>query len=264
MNASADALFRFTAGGFARADQEEERERRLTLDVADSFLIEEGSVLAPDLHRERFVLGCTEAGTDAISAAGFWDEAVAAVPPVERWFPRIELVTLDTGPAFQLRIRVAPAPGGAARVASHRGDDPRTVPHRKGPDLEAMLALRGGSDADEVVLLSEDGLIVDGITSAVLWWRDGALHAVPQERPRVDSVTARVIQVLTAAQRIAVVESDATPAGLAGTETWIVNALHGIRPVLAWDATTEFSIDRPRLAAWRSRLRALARPVVTP
>ncbi|GAB3577709.1 aminotransferase class IV [Leifsonia lichenia] len=233
------------------------------LDVADSFLVADGRVLALALHRERFLDSVREQGfRDRAAADSFWDAAVAAIPRDGAWFPRFELATIQDARLLRLRLRTAPALTGSVVLATADGD-PRRVPDIKGPDLERLDVLRQRAQqagADEAVIL-DNGLISDGTTTALLWWRGDTLATPPLTFAKVDSVAARTVRGVAAAMRIPVDEEAVTPAELEGAVVWAVNALHGIRAVTGWLDGPHVAQDAARTAAWRTRLTALARPL---
>jgi branched-subunit amino acid aminotransferase/4-amino-4-deoxychorismate lyase len=251
------------------------------LAVADSWLVDDGRVRALELHRERFTSAAARATQlPAAELSRFWDAAVAALPRSGRWFPRVDVIqpsAIDTSTStstsdapdararLALRLRPAPPLGSAVVVSSHSGaDDPRTVPAVKGPDLARLLAIRAAAvdeGVDEVVILSPAGYVVDGTTSAILWWRGDRLFAPSAAFARVDSVTAKSIRLLASATGVSVGEERSTPAELEGSEVWAVNALHGIRLVSEWRGGPALSTDPRRSQLWRRRLDALARPL---
>lgn len=224
--------------------------------VADSWLVTEGRALGLDLHRARFVAGLPE----GVAGEEFWDAAIAAIPRTGDWFPRVEH---HSSGRFVLRLREAPERSTSAVLASWTGRDPRTTPWVKGPDLEAMLGIRTSVQprgATEAVILQE-GFVVEGAYSGLLWWRGDILCTPPAEFARVDSVTARSVLTLATALGLDTHEEAVSPAELDGTELWVVSALHGIRIATAWIDGPALAERPGRLAAWRSRLDALRRPL---
>lgn len=225
-----------------------------TIVVADSWLVENGRTLALDLHRSRFL-------EHAPVAAEFWEAAIATIPREGDWFPRVEL---HSNGGMLFRLRSAPTRSLAVTLTSHHGPDPRTAPTIKGPDLDAMRRLRAAAQlagADEAVIVSPDGYVVEGSYSALVWWRGAILCFPPAEFERVPSVTARSLIGLATALGVETLEEPVTPSELDGTEVWTLNALQGPRIVTRW-------IDGPgtaelpgRLASWRLRLNALAHPL---
>lgn len=254
-------LYDWRAGELVALDDCEVAEQ--TLDVADSFLVADGRALALALHRERFLDSVREQGfADRAEAARFWEAGIAAVPRAGSWFPRFELTTVRDAQRLRFRLRTAPVLTDSVVLATAEGD-PRQVPNIKGPDIARLSVLRQRaqrSGADEAVIL-DNGLVSDGTTTALLWWRGDTLATPPLTFAKVDSVAARTVRGVAAAMRIPVDEEAVTPAELDGCVIWAVNALHGIRAVTAWVGGPRVAQDAARTAAWRTRLAALARPL---
>jgi len=270
------ALHTFSHGVLTEDPSPSENAPTGRLVVADSWLVTDGRVRALDLHRERFAASAashTDLHPDTV--ADFWDSFIAALPRTGRSFPRAEVVASGPGDreAFRLqgRIRPAPALGTTVVLGTHPDKDPRMTPGIKGPDLERLLEVRaeavrqgtgvGGFGVGEVVLTSSTGLVIDGTTSAILWWRGDRLFAPSAGLTRVDSVTAKTLRLVAAATGVAVGEETARLADLAGCEVWAVNALHGIRLVTWWQDGPAVKTDPTRSTLWRRRLDALARPL---
>ncbi|KQQ00957.1 hypothetical protein ASG06_15960 [Rathayibacter sp. Leaf185] len=225
------------------------------LDAADSWLVVDGRVRGLDLHRERFV----QAAAGSADASDFFDAAIAALPRTGEHFPRVEL----TAGVLQLRLRPAP-PRGRSVVLWTSPVDPRRTPERKGPDIGRLALLRkraAAAGADEAVILGPDGAIVDGASSAVIWWLGDALVLPPADSPRVWSVTARTLSVLAGALGVDVIEAPAEPASLDGREVWTANALHGLRLATSWVDGPALAAEPGRLDTWQRRLDALRRPL---
>lgn len=240
------------------------------VEVADSWLVEEGSVRGLELHRERFVTSIPRArlrelGADELGLDAFWQAAIASIPREGAWFPRVELREQLGMPQLLFRLREAPALQRSVILTTHTGRDPRTAPTVKGPDLAAMVRLRTEAQrrgADEAVLVTEDGHIVEGSTTSILWWEGGTLCIVDRSLPRIPSITERTIVALATALGIDVAERRAHPEELDGREVWAANALHGIRIVTAWHAGPLSTAEEPgRLSRWRLRMDALRRPL---
>jgi len=226
--------------------------------AADSWLVSEGSVLALDLHRTRFQ-AAADAETDA-----FWRAAIEVVPRTGDWFPRVEFREQLGSPQLLFRLREAPERQRSALLATHRGDDPRTEPRIKGPDLEAMLRLRTEAQdrgADEAVILSEEGFVAEGSTSAFAWWRGDALGVPAPELDRIDSVTLRSVLALATALGVEILPEWRRPDEFDGLELWALNARHGIRIVTGWVDGPSLAAEPGRLDTWRARLDALRRPL---
>ncbi|NUU05302.1 aminotransferase class IV [Leifsonia sp. C5G2] len=234
--------------------------------AADSFLVEEGRVLALGLHRSRFAETAREQGFgDRGELETFWDAGIAALPRDGAWFPRFELVRARDALRLRFRQRAAPERTSSLVVATADAD-PRRVPHLKGPDIDRLSALRQKAQrrgAQEAVIL-DAGRVSDGATTALLWWRGGTLFAPPFELPRVDSVAARTVRGVAAALGVPVEEEAVRPSELDGAVLWAVNALHGIRAVTSWVDGPALAADPARTDAWRARFAALARPLPSP
>lgn len=238
--------------------------------VADSWFVSPaGAVRAVDAHRQRFLAGIENspaAAALAPSADAFWGAATGRLRSFRSGplFPRVEVASVGGRPELRLRVRVAPRLRESTVLATHEGPDPRTVPRIKGPDLERLIALRATAQengADELILCDTDGRVVDGSSSAVLWWRGETLVAPASDLARVASVTARSIRLIATATGTRVVEERAHPADLEGCEVWVVSALHGISVVDAWIDGPAVIARPSRATTWRRRLQALSRPL---
>ena len=234
------------------------------IEAADSWLVSDGLTLGLELHRTRFMTSIPRGRYLELDVDGFWDVAIAAIPREGDWFPRVELHSRLGGPRLVFRLRSAPERTRSAVLATWRGRDPRTVPRVKGPDLDSMLRIRHDvqkKGADEAVILTPDGYVVEGAYSSLLWWRGDILCGPPAEFERVDSVTARSVLTLAAALGLDTHEEAVTPAELDGTELWALSALHGIRIATSWVDGPSLAEQPGRLATWRARLDALRRPI---
>lgn len=268
------ALFRWNRGALVPLDYCDPAEWRV--EAADSWLITEGAAFALGLHRDRFFAaaarGAQLEGFDELDLEGFWTAVLDSTSPTGDWFPRVELQSRSGAASLLYRERTAPDLTTSITVASHRGPDPRRTPTVKGPDLAAMMHVRSTAQergADEGIILSPDGFVIEGGTTAIVWWRGDILFAPPEgpdwpEFDRVDSVTARSLFGLAEALGVPTHREPVTPAELDGAEVWALNALHGIRIVTAWidDAQGPQLAELPgRLSLWRGRRDALRKTV---
>ncbi|MBF4629793.1 aminotransferase class IV [Clavibacter michiganensis subsp. phaseoli] len=266
---SSETILRWTAAGWAAgaADPagggaEEARPAGHRVLAADSFLVDGGRVLALDVHRQRFLASLRLQAAAVPDPAAFLDAAVAVLPREGAWFPRVEAVRGPDGDVARLLVRPAPERTASVVLRDHDGPDPRTMPHVKGPDLHALGALRNRASrygAGEAVILADDGTIVEGAYSAILWWHGDALAVVEGDVPRIPSVTERSIVALATALGVDVLHERARPADLDGREVWSVSALHGIRLVRRWIDGPATAAEPGRVRAWRTRLDALRR-----
>ncbi len=256
-------LFRFAHGALEQVAYCDPAETELL--AADSFLVEEGATLAWSVHAQRFTDTVRCVSPERAPELGLFFEAiVAAIPVADAWFPRIEL-QLTRGVTFLFfRLRSAPVRHRSVVLATFEGDDPRTEPLRKGPDLGRLMAARNSVQprgAGEAVILNPDGFVVEGAYSALMWWRGGTLCVPDANLARIPSVTAGSIVALATARGTDVVWETVTPNDLDGLEVWAASALHGPRIATAWiDGPT--LAERPgRLFAWRAALDKLKRPL---
>lgn len=223
-----------------------------TLLVADSWLVDEGYQRAAAAHWVRFGASCRELGVGADELARFRAAARAALPAQGRWFPRVELTT----DGLALRIRRAPALQRAARALVAEPGDPRTLPRRKGPDLELLGALRAQAHsrgADEVVLCDAGGRLLEGAYSSLLWWEDDALCTTPDEHV-LPGVTRALLLAGARDRGIELRVRSPRTSELAGREVWLTSALHGIRVVSAWVSPPIEAGPGTRAPAWRTEL----------
>ncbi|MEU3792887.1 aminotransferase class IV [Streptomyces fructofermentans] len=233
--------------------------------VADSWLVREGRVRGFERHRERFLRACADVGgPSAGQLAEFWRDMTAALPRRGSWFPRVELVAGSL--RLRLLLRQAPPLAPDVRVWAAGQRDPRTVPRRKGPDLDVLARVRsraGGQGAEEAVLIAPTGLVVEGAASSLLWWEDDTLCLPPSRLPLLASVTAGLVQERALLTGTPVDRRERTLEQLAGREVWLVNALHGIRPVTAWTGRPMEAGEAQRAGQWRAWLDERAEPLPT-
>jgi len=238
-----------------------------TVLAADSWLVSDGQVLAINLHRDRFFDAVEQQLPGAGKEVGleqFWSAVVQELPRDGDHFPRVELQLVRGAPTLVMRGRPSPERKLSAVVATHPGVDPRTQPTIKGPNTAELLKARTDAQlrgADEAIITSPDGYVVEGAYSAMLWWRGHVLCAPSLELERVDSVTARSVMALATALGTDVHYESVTPHELDGLEVWALSALHGIRIVTSWVDGPGMAEEPGRLAQWRARLDRLKKPL---
>ena len=233
-----------------------------TMDAADSWLVDDGRVLALGLHRGRFLDAAVRGPYR--DADAFWDAAIAAIPREGAWFPRVEARMQGEAPQLLFRLRPAPERSRSVVLATHTGRDPRTQPRVKGPDLEAMVRLRTSVQergAGDAVILTPEGWVAEGSTTCLAWWRGDALAIPADDIARIDSVTLRSVLALATATGVDILHETGRPDELDGCEVWALNALHGIRIVTEWIGGPAVAEQPGRLEDWRRRLDALRRPL---
>ncbi len=236
--------------------------------VADSWLVSAGCTLALSLHQDRFRSAVQQVEGASAELHGqldaYWRSAIAAIPRDGDWFPRAELQLNDGSPGLFLRLRPAPKRTRSVTVATHNGPDPRSRPLTKGPDLHALAVIRqvaSDGGAEEAIIVSSAGWVVEGAYSSLLWWRGNVLCAPSVELARIDSVTARTVLALALALGTEIYYESVTPAELEGCEIWAVSALHGIRIVTGWLNGPAPAEEPGRLERWRRRLAKLVQPL---
>jgi branched-subunit amino acid aminotransferase/4-amino-4-deoxychorismate lyase len=235
-----------------------------TIEVADSWLVTEGTVLGIGLHRARFLDSMSVDDRDATRADAFWDAAIALIPRTGDWFPRVELQRRTGSLLLVFRLRSSPERHNNLIETTWLDGDPRRVPRIKGPDLEAMTRVRTSVQAHgatEAIILTGEGYVVEDSHGGLLWWRGDILCGPPAEFERVDSVTVRSVLTLATALGVETYDEAVTPGELADTELWSLNALHGIRIVTRWIDGPALAQLPGRLALWRARMDALRKPI---
>ena len=228
------------------------------LRAADSWLVVDGRVRAVERHWARFGAACREHGVGLEALAAFRVEVERAVPAHGRWFPRVELRD-----DRELAVRLRPAPAREPTVAAWIADvpDPRRAPRRKGPDLERLAALReraAAHGAGEAVLRDGAGRLLEGAYTSLLWWDGETLCVVGDDAPILPGVTRALLLELARDRGTPVAQRRPAPHDLAGRETWLVSALHGIRAVTRWTDGGPAAGGAARAPGWQALLDGLA------
>jgi branched-subunit amino acid aminotransferase/4-amino-4-deoxychorismate lyase len=229
--------------------------------VVDSFVADNGVIRAVGRHVRRFTTSCAAwGGVDERLVRAFAARALEAIPSTGQWFPRFELLDLDD---IKLALRIRPRPPLAASAKLWLAGEPvdRRAPRIKGPDLPALNGLRTcarQAGADEALLTSADGFVLESSHSNVLWWRDDVLCTVPADAPALPGITRGLLLEIAVAQGYEVREESTSPPDLDGLEVWLVNALHGLRPVTEFVGAPSGRSIRPgrptRAPQWRASL----------
>lgn len=205
--------------------------------VADSWRVEDGKVVALDRHLERFFTGIEPHTRLHESSREFVDAVLGQLPSEGSWFPRIDLIGTGDQWTFRYQLRPRPAVTDWAVLATARLD-PRKYPRTKGPDLEALLALRGEASergADEAIIV-RNGYVCEGAYSTVMAWSPDrrTLYSMGPQEPRIASVTESVVADIAHTRGVTVVQERFRPDDLDGLEVWVLSALHGIRHAVSW------------------------------
>lgn len=233
--------------------------------IIDSWLVDNGKVRSLGSHAARFRAACMQVAPQlAGEVDAFFAASIAHLPTQGRWFPRAELALPEGEPRLYFRMRSARERATTIRLWLAREPDERIRPRTKGPDLAYLMALRQeavSNGADEAVLLSSDGKLLEGSTSSLMWWHEDTLCAPPVDG-LLPGVTRETLFRLAEAHHVPTHRTAlAAPAELSGCEIWAVNALHGIRHVTGWAGTSVVPAEAARASQWNRYLDGLAEPV---
>ncbi|MFA5606746.1 MAG: aminotransferase class IV [Leucobacter sp.] len=226
--------------------------------VADSFRVRVrggiAEVRGARLHLDRFTRSVRARMQRSSELSRFLDEAVERITQFGDSFPRLELrgPREDTlAPQLALSLRPLPPLGTSLTMRSAGWLDLPT-PQQKGPNIARFSDLNREIGA-EALLQDSEGMVLEGSTTAIVWWRDGELFRVA-DSARVPSVTEHLIVEAARTLGIVVRTERVSPAELLDCEVWAVNALHGIRPVSTLDGTAMPVPDRARLSDFDNAL----------
>jgi len=237
-----------------------------TVVVADSWRVVDGDAVGLEHHLERFRHWVTRQAPDVVAGLDdFIRHALSLIPETGEWFPRLECVVTPHGHILRFYHRSAPERLTTATLAT-AAHDPRTNPLVKGPDLNALMALRkevAPTGASEAVIVTPEGFIAEGAYSSVIVWPpgDSEMWVVAGDIPRIPSVTEKVLVTIARAQGIEVLGKTMRPDALEDHAVWVVSALHGIREATSWVGGPELAPGRDMTATWRELLLTHTTPV---
>ncbi|APT92853.1 hypothetical protein CPHO_08100 [Corynebacterium phocae] len=178
------------------------------MELVTSFAVRDGRAIRPDLHWRRLGLN-----------PRIW------VPEVGNYFPQVRVYRSTA------HYRLRPQPPLRTGTALWLAQDPRNLPHLKGPDFTAQLKLRAQAlshGADDAALVA-DGFIREAANASLIFFRGDELIQAPESLV-VDSVTVRAAVeagLIPAPRRERVPVGERLPAVA-------VSALHGFTPVTSW------------------------------
>ena len=255
-------LLRLSAAGLT----EVEPSLATDLAVADSLLVEDGRARSLGDHFARFEAGVAATYPSELELLPrLFDLFRQLVPLKGRQFPRLELHGEQAaGQRLHLHLRPAPEPLGAATLLTHTDADPRVNPSIKGPDLAIGAQLRTRAQllgADEAVLVDEQGYLIEGALSAIVWWRGDVLCAPNHETHWLDSITRREVFAIAEQMGLGTRTEKVKPADLVETEVWMLSSLQAIRPVIDWIDLGGPLAKPAHVDAFNRRLRLLAEPI---
>jgi len=230
-------FFRFLNGVLELVTEGQTSDVRL--EVADSWLVEDGRARSLDSHLDRFGRWVSEISPACVpSLPDFYVAVKAQIPTQGRWFPRIEFhAEAQTPNHLYLRLRPAPEQLGSIILWTLPDADPRQNPTVKGPDLSLGMQMRRNAKmhgADEAVLLSKDGFVLEGALSSLVWWRGDTLCSSSDDLPWLPSITRDEVFAIASQMGYATRTESIKPADLVGLEIWALSSLHGIRVVKDW------------------------------
>lgn len=234
--------------------------------AADSFVLFEGEIVGYTRHLERFFDAVADAGfsidddvTEFIERSELW------FPREGRWFPRFDLISDGNDYALRYHHRVAP-PAESEATLIVAPEDPRRVPHRKGPDLEAMGSLRRWATtqgATEALITDVNGVVIEGAYSSIVVIdpETNELSVTPPEWSRISSITEQLVCELAEDEGMVVTERPHTLAQWEHKEVWVLSALHGIRQATAVIDGPPLAHNSPRAEHFTERLREYDHPL---
>lgn len=221
--------------------------------VADSFRVRGMAGAAESrgfqLHVQRFqqsvremLEGDARTGKPAIQAflthelPEFMHEATSRINNYGEGNPRLELWSADPHscgiPVLKLSLRPLPKLFDTVKLRSVAAVETVHAEH-KGPNIGLFTKLNRELGA-EALLLDADGTVIEGATTAIVWWEGDTGYVSVQTR-RVRSVAETLVQRIALAHGQPLRAESVTPNDLLQHEAWAVNALHGIRRVTEID-----------------------------
>ena len=214
-----------------------------------------GAPFAWDAHAERLATSCERLSIpcpddlrerlDDLIASGV-DEALLSVSvsrgngtgltPADDPDPRVVIRATE-----RARAGVAGSPpwDAAARLQTvkTRRISGRSIPAdaRTGARLDAVLARAELHDADEALVLDDEGSVVGGADAAVLFVDDEALHTPSLDGPVEPRVARSLALDLVASEGVPVREGSYTPADVRDAAEAVLATVDGVRPVATVD-----------------------------
>ena len=102
------------------------------------------------------------------------------------------------------------------------------------------------------------GRLLEGAYTSLLWWDGETLCVVGDDAPILPGVTRALLLELARDRGTPVARRRPAPHDLAGRETWLVSALHGIRAVTRWTDGGPAAGGAARAPGWQALLDGLA------
>ena len=245
----------------------EAQENDVQLQVADSWLVEDGRARSLDAHFDRFAKWVSSLSPESVpSLEPFFDAVRAQIPKTGRIFPRIEFHgEVEPPNHLFLRLRQAPEQLGALVLWTLPEPDPRENPRVKGPDLSLGMQMRRNAQmhgADEAAITDAEGYLLEGALSSLVWWEDEKLVSTPDELPWLPSVTRNEVFAIARQMGFETATKKVKPADLIGLEIWALSSLQGIRPVSEWVGLGGPVGQIKHAEAFTKRLRMLSTSII--
>lgn len=204
--------------------------------VADSFRMRIESTTAEvrgfSRHVDRFTRDVMLAAGDSFSredVLDLIDSFQRDAADAGNSFPRLELwQRADGSRHLTYRYRPLPELRGVVDLEPVRGLE-LSSPRVKGPNIEYLRNI-GDEMGAEPLLCTEDGSVIEGATTSILWW-DGDVPRIVENCERVTSVTERIVVDVLHEFGIDARAGQIGVSTLIHHEVWAMNALHGIRSV---------------------------------
>lgn len=233
------------------------------LKVADSWLVEDGSVRSLAAHFDRFsewVLSIDPSQNNRLP--GFFAEVKRVLPRNGRWFPRMEYHG-EQPEQLRLYLRLRPAPDKLDSISlwSYPEADPRANPQVKGPDLSLCQQLRRHANmngAMEAVILSSEGFVSEGALSALVWWRGNVICSSDAKTSWLPSITREDVFKIATQMGFETREEAVYPTDLVNLPIWALSSLNGIMPVSSWVQVSDQLPESNHLEAFTKRLKLLS------
>ncbi|WP_273368742.1 aminotransferase class IV [Corynebacterium massiliense] len=220
--------------------------------IVDSFLLKEGRVVRPDLHRKRFHRDAVWAGAPGHDVDHYFAHVGRELPVHGEWFPKLQW----DGSDFHLDVRPAPPRRDTTTLAvlPGRETDPRRHPTVKGPDLHVLGDMRNAArerGADDAAIVS-GGCVREAANGTLIFATDTGLATAPDDYllPSVTwQATVDEVGIVKHTRDIPLDEALRTPA-------WCLSALHGWTAVTRWVLPSGEQVPAPDVP-WRGFTRRL-------
>ena len=239
-----------------------ESSTEVRLQVADSWLLEDGRVRSLQAHFDRFaswVLAIDPNEKQRLKL--FFAEVMRLLPREGNWFPRLEYHgEQPVGLRLYLRLRPAPAKLESITLWTYSESDPRVNPVVKGPDLSLCQQLRRAANmngADEAVITSPEGFVAEGALSALVWWRGDTLCSSDDKTNWLPSITRSEVYQIARQMGFETRQEAVYPSDLARLPIWALSSLNGIMPVRSWVQVAQDLPESSHLEAFSRRLKLL-------